>query len=177
MCCQTCNYGPPETLGVATVASEDAGDLHRVQPVILDSGPPEASRRLRGAIPNFPDVIERWNCLLKGMDCLFWRRRDTVHNIIRFFGPSYICNTAKCFSQHHTIPASLTYTLVRAVTLCTLLATYHGYSIASRLFGDGGLCTLLSTHHGYWSTDSHSSLFSTPLTWIILQQHGKGSEI
>ena len=69
----------------------------------------------------------------------------------------------RCFSQHHAIPASLTHTLVHAVTLCTLLATYHGYSIASQLFGDGALCTLLSTHHGYWSTDSHTSPFSTPL--------------
>ena len=69
----------------------------------------------------------------------------------------------RCISQYHAIPASLTHGLVRAVTLSTVLATDHRYSIASRLFGVGVLCTLLSTYYGYWSTDSHTSPFSTPL--------------
>ena len=69
----------------------------------------------------------------------------------------------RCFSQYDVIPASLTHTLVHAVTSYTILTTYHGYSIASQLFGEEALCTLLGTQHGYWSTDSHTSLFSTPL--------------
>ena len=69
----------------------------------------------------------------------------------------------RCFSQYHAIPASLTHTQVHTVALYTLLATYHRYLIARWLFGNEALCTLLSTHHGYWSTDSHTSPFSTPL--------------
>ena len=44
-----------------------------------------------------------------------------------FFALHTFATLVRCFSQYHDIPASLTHwhTVVRAVTLYTLLATYY----------------------------------------------------